>query len=118
MDRFARPVDLSQHGGIARILNGGVEIGLDEVEEGLEVGVSAVLGLLLSLLSDLLQEGEDLLGGSGSKFPILAEMTDKLGQGRAIRLNRIFFPNSSCGTLGRLEPLDRVSWRVSFPGCG
>jgi hypothetical protein len=37
-------------------LYGGIEIGLDEVEEGLEVGVTAVLGLLLSVFGDLAQK--------------------------------------------------------------
>lgn len=74
-------------------MNGGVKIGLDEVEEGLEVGVSAVLGLLLSLLSDLVQEGDDLLGCDAGKLPVFAEMIAKLGQSGTIRLNRIFPPN-------------------------
>jgi hypothetical protein len=54
--RFAWPVDLSQHGCIARILKRGIEIGLDEIEERFEVGVSTVLGLLLSVFSDLVQK--------------------------------------------------------------
>jgi hypothetical protein len=37
-------------------LNGEIEIGLDEVEESLEVGVTAVLGLLLSVCGDLVQK--------------------------------------------------------------
>jgi hypothetical protein len=37
-------------------LNGGIEIGLDEVEEGLQVGVTAVLGLLLSFFADFVEE--------------------------------------------------------------
>jgi hypothetical protein len=37
-------------------LNGGIEIGLDEVEEGLQVGVTAVLGLQLSFFGDFVEE--------------------------------------------------------------
>jgi hypothetical protein len=37
-------------------LNGGLEICLDEVEEGLQVGVTAVLGLLFSSFGDFVEE--------------------------------------------------------------
>jgi len=32
VDGLAWRMDLSQHGGIARILNGGIKIGLDEID--------------------------------------------------------------------------------------
>jgi len=99
-------------------LNGRIEIGLDEIEEGFEVGVTAVFGLLLSALIDFVQKREDLLGSNGSKVPLLAEVIAKLVQRGTIRLNRIFFPNSSCGILDRLASLVRVSWHASCLGCG
>jgi hypothetical protein len=37
-------------------LNGGLEICLDEVEEGLQEGVTAVLGLLFSFFVDFVEE--------------------------------------------------------------
>jgi hypothetical protein len=48
---------------ITGILNSGIEVVPDEeIEEGLEVGATAVLGLLLSSLYDLDQKVENLLG--------------------------------------------------------
>jgi hypothetical protein len=90
-------------------LNRRIEIGLDEIKEGLEVGVTAVLGLLLSALSDFVQKGEDLLGCDGSKIAIVAKMVTQLGERRTVGFDRIFFQNSSCGTLCRHEPPGRVS---------
>ncbi len=55
-DGLAGPVDLPEHRGIARVLNGRIKVGPDEVEEGLEVGIAAMLRLLLSALSDLAQK--------------------------------------------------------------
>ena len=109
VDGFAWPIDLPQHRGIAGVLNGGIEIGLDEIEEGLEVGVTAVLGLLLSALGDLVQKRENLLGCDGSKIAVFAKVITELGERGAVGLDRIFFQNSSCGTLCRLELLGRVS---------
>jgi len=99
-------------------LNGGIEIGLDEVEESLQVGVTAVLGLLFSVFGDLVQKGEDILGSNRNKIPVIAEVVTKLVQRGTIRLNRIFFPNSSCGILDRLASLVRVSCYASCLGCG
>jgi hypothetical protein len=91
VDGFAWPVDFPQHRGIARVLSGWIEIGLDEIEEGLEVGVAAVLGLLLSALGDFVQEGEDLLGCNGCKIVVCAKVLTELGEGGTVRLDRIFF---------------------------
>ena len=38
VDGFALPIDFSQHWSITWVLNGKIEIGLDEIEEGFEVG--------------------------------------------------------------------------------
>lgn len=48
VDGFAGLVKSPQHWDIIGVQNGGIKIGPDEVEEGLEVGVAPVLGLLLS----------------------------------------------------------------------
>jgi hypothetical protein len=37
VDGLAGPVEPPQHRGITGVLNGGIEIGLDEIEEGLEM---------------------------------------------------------------------------------
>ena len=55
-DGLAGPVDLPEHRGITRVLNGSIEVGPDEVEESLEVGITAMLRLLLTALSDLAQK--------------------------------------------------------------
>jgi hypothetical protein len=41
-------------------LKGGVEVDLDEIEEGFQVGIAAMFGPLLSSLGYFVQEGEDL----------------------------------------------------------
>ena len=109
MDGFAWPVDFPQHRGIAGVLNGRIKIGLDEIEEGLEVGVTSVLGLLLAALGDSIEEGENLFGCDGRKIVVCAEVLTKLGEGGTVGLDRIFFQNSSCGTPCRHEPPGRVS---------
>jgi hypothetical protein len=82
------------------------------------VGVTAVFGLLFPALCDFAQERQNFVGCDGGKIPILAKVTRKLGERPAVRLNRIFSPNSSCGTLDRPELPMQVSWLASFLGCG
>ncbi len=117
VDGFARPVDLPQHWDIARVLYGRIEIGPDEIEEGLEVGVTTVVGLLLSALIDFVQKGEDLLGCDGRKIAIVAKVVTQLGKRRTLGLDRSFFQNSSCVTPFRHEPPGRVSRLVSRLAC-
>ena len=102
MSGLARPEEPSQHRGIAGVLNGRIKIGLDEIEEGLEVGVTSVLGLLLAALGDSIEEGENLFGCDGRKIVVCAEVLTKLGEGGTVGLDRIFFQNSSCDTLCKL----------------
>jgi len=75
-----------------------------------------VLGLLFFALCDFAQERQDFVGCDGRKISILAKITTKFGERPAVGLNRIFFPNSSCGALGRPELPVRVSWLASFFG--
>jgi hypothetical protein len=109
MDGFSWPVDFSQHRGITGVLNGGIKVRLDEIEEGFEVRVAAMLGLLLATLGDLVQESEDLLGCDGSEIGVCAKVLTELGEGGTVGLDRIFFQNSSCGTLCRLALPGRLS---------
>jgi hypothetical protein len=60
-------------------LNGKIEIGLDEIEEGLEVGVTTVLGLLLSALRDHVQKRENLFRSDGGKIAVIAKVVAKFG---------------------------------------
>jgi len=99
-------------------LNGGVKIGPDKIEERFEMGVATVFGLLFPALCDFAQEGQNFIGCDAGKIPIFAKVSRKFGERLAVGLNRIFFQNSSCGTLGRPEFLARVSWRASCLRCG
>jgi len=42
--QFPRPKEFLQHGYVTRILELGIQVIADEVEEGLEVGIAGVLG--------------------------------------------------------------------------
>jgi len=48
MHQFPRPKEFLQHRGVTGILELSIQIIADEVEEGLEIGVSGVLGELLT----------------------------------------------------------------------
>jgi len=52
-------------------LNGRIEIGLDEVEEGLEVRITAMFGLLFFALCDFAQERQKFVECDGGKVSIL-----------------------------------------------
>jgi hypothetical protein len=118
VDRFAGPIELPQHWGIARVLNGRIEIGLDEIEERFEVGITSVFSLLFPSLLDFAQERQNFIGCDAGKILIVAELSRKFGERLAVGLNRIFFPNSFCGTLDRPELPVRVSWLASCLRCG
>jgi len=118
VDGFAGPIEPPQHGGITGVLNGGIKIGLDEIEERLEVGVTAVFGLLFPTLGDFAQERQHFVGCDGAKIPVFAEVITELGDRNAVGLDRIFFPNSSCVTPDRPELPVPVSWLASCLGCG
>jgi hypothetical protein len=60
------------------------EIGLNKIEEGLEVGVAAVPGLLLSTLSDLARKRENLLGCDGGKIAVFAKVVTEPGERSAV----------------------------------
>ena len=118
VDGFAGPIEPPQHRGIAGVLNVWIKIGPDEIEERFEVGVTAMFGLLFSALCDFAQERQNFVGCDAGKIPILAKVSRKFGERLPVGLNRIFFQNSSCGTLGRPELPVRVSWRASCLRCG
>jgi hypothetical protein len=82
------------------------------------VGVTAVLGLLFPALCDSAQERQNFVGCDGAKIPVFAEVITEFGERDAVGLNRIFFPNSSCGSPDRPELPVRVSWLTSCLGCG
>ncbi len=68
-----------------------------------------MLGLLLPTFGDFVQKGENFLGRDGSKYVVTAKMLTELGEGGVVGLIRIFFQNSSCGTLCRLGLHGQVS---------
>ena len=89
MDGLARPVDLPQYRSITGVLNTGIEVVLDKIEESLKVGVTTMLCMLLPSGSDFSKDGEDFLRCNGSELPVLAEVIAKLGQRGGIQFNCI-----------------------------
>jgi len=75
-----------------------------------------MFGLLFSAFCDFAQQRQNFVGCDGGKIPVFAEVITELGAGNAVGLNRIFFRNSSCGTLDRPELPVRVSWLASCLG--
>jgi hypothetical protein len=65
VDGLAWPKDHLKHRGVTGVLYAGIQVGLDEIEKGFEVGVTAVLRLLLAAFGDLVEEREDLFGCDG-----------------------------------------------------
>jgi hypothetical protein len=115
---FTGPLEPPQPGGITGVLNGRIGIGLHEIKERLEVGVTAVFGLLFSALCDFAQERQNFVGCDAGTISILAKVTRKLVEGPAVKLNGIFSPNSSCGTLYRPCLPVRFPWLASCLGYG
>ena len=70
----------------------------DEGEEGTKKGKAESLGGLLEPLSEVAQEGEDLLRGQGFCLPV-TKLGSKLGEKVVVIPERVFFWNSSCGNL-------------------
>jgi hypothetical protein len=95
-----RPIlfeDLSKHGGITRI---GEPLGTrvyDEGEEATKKGKAESFGGLLESLSEVTQEGQDLLWGKGFCLPV-TKQGRKLGEKVDVIPERVFFSNSSCGS--------------------
>ena len=77
-DGLAGPVDLPVHRGIARVLNAGIQVGLDEIEKGFEVGVTAVFRLLLAAFGDLVEQREDLFRCDGSQIALSKKYSQNL----------------------------------------
>jgi hypothetical protein len=112
VDGFTGAVEPPQHRGSNRgsgVLTAGIQVGLDEIERGFQVGVAAVFRLLLAAFGDLVEEREDLFGCDGCQIAVSAKMLTELAEGGTVGLDRIFFQNSSCGTPCRPEPPGRVS---------
>jgi len=96
-----RPVvleDLSKHGCITRIGEPLRARVYDEGKEGTKKGKAESLGGLLESLSEVAQEGEDLLRGKGFRLPV-TKLGRKLGEKVEVIPERVFFSNSSCGNL-------------------
>jgi hypothetical protein len=55
--------EFSHHGVIAGVLEGGILIILDEIEEGAEVGITGVLGELFIPFCQLGEKREGFIGG-------------------------------------------------------
>jgi len=105
--------DLSKHRGITGICEPlGTRV-YDEGEEGTKKGKAESLGGLFESLSEVAQEGEDLLRGKGFRFPV-TKLGRKLGEKVDVIPERVFFSNSSCGNQEKTLWLGILSWQTSF----
>jgi len=68
---------------------------------------------LFESLSEVAQEGEDLLRGKGFRFPV-TKLGRKLGEKVDVIPERVFFSNSSCGNQEKTLWLGILSWQTSF----
>jgi hypothetical protein len=89
--------DLSQDGGVARILEIRVKRSSDVVEEAPKEGESEFPGGLLGSLACLGQEGQDFFLGQGFWFPV-AEVLAELGEEEVIVAGGGFFLNLPRGS--------------------
>jgi hypothetical protein len=105
--------DLSKHGGITRICEPLCARVYDEGEESTKKGKAESFGGLLESLSEVTQEGKDLLWGKGFGLP-LTKLGGKLGEQMEVVPERVFFSNSSCGNLEKTLRLVILSWQTSF----
>jgi len=90
--------DLSKHRCITGISEPLGACVYDEGEEGTKKGKAESLGGLLEPLSEVAQEGEDLLRGQGFCLPV-TKLGSKLGEKVVVIPERVFFWNSFCGNL-------------------
>jgi len=105
--------ELSQHGGVARILEIGLRGVLDQVEERSQGGETGSLGRLLPAVGELGQEAEDFLRGESLQVSVW-EGGSEFGQEKLIASDRIFFVNWPCGRKDTALRLFPPSWYTSF----
>ena len=101
-------IQLPKHRCNAGILNGGVKIGLDEIEKRFQVGIASVFRLLFASFGYFVQKGKNLLGADPLQLARVSEMPAEFRKCAAIRLDRIFSRNSPDGTQDRLGRHDQV----------
>jgi len=85
----------------------------DEGEKCAKKGKAESLGGLFESLSEVAQEGEDLLRGKGFCLPV-TKLGRKLGEKMEVIPERVFFSNSSCGNQEKTLWLVILSWQTSF----
>ena len=85
----------------------------DEGEKCAKKGKAESLGGLFESLSEVAQEGEDLLRGKGFRFPV-TKLGRKLGEKVDVIPERVFFSNSSYGNQEKTLWLGILSWQTSF----
>jgi hypothetical protein len=91
-------VELPEHRRITWILERGIKVELDEIEERLEVGVTALPRQLLSAFCQLGEKRDDLIRCDRGQFANRSDVLTESGEGVPVGLSRSFPPNSSCGT--------------------
>jgi len=68
---------------------------------------------LLESLSEVTQEGEDLLWGKGFGLPV-TKLGREFGEKMKVIPERVFFSSSSCGIQEKTFQLGILSWQTSF----
>ncbi len=101
-------VEFPHHGVIAGVLQGGIIVILDEIEEGAEVGIAGVLGELFISFCQLGEEREGFIGGQRGQFSI-PEMLAEFGGGGVVGSEGIFLGNGVCGSRSNTGLLGRLS---------
>jgi len=79
LGQLSWPEKLLQHGSVAGILELRVEVVSDEIKEGLEIGVTGVLGDLSAGVVEAGEEGKHLLRGYGFQLSV-KKMGAEFGQ--------------------------------------
>jgi len=78
--RLSWPIQFPEHRRITGILEGRVKIGLYEVEEGSQMRIPSVLGLLFPSFSYFVQERENLFRTYFIQVAIRANVVTEFGQ--------------------------------------
>ena len=100
--------ELPDHRSITGVLNSGIKGVPDEVEKGLQAGISGSRDGLFLPLGDLVKKPENLVWGQRSQVPV-AELAIEPGQDELMGANAIFFSSSPRGTQNNTSPLLTLS---------
>jgi hypothetical protein len=107
------PVQFSDHGRIARITHGGINVISEKIEKGRQMGIADSFCVWLIAVGKAVQKGKDLIGGNLINLTITKILAESINDG-LIRSYRIFFSSGFCDNRSRLQRLWTFSWLTSF----